>query len=197
MKKCDSFSHQASHFPSLLIAFPNMHAHSLQWVMLLVSLTLVCSFQIRSFSYKSSFSASVPTNNRNPTGTDLSMLPDGFSLPLADLFPADTSTLSTGSFLVQNTQADDIQNAAIITAAISYFIYEKRPRGSANAELFEVKRSSIPGANLGLFCKSVIPKGTVLGTYPGVLGKVTKALERSKCMHVFFVRVFKLHICPI
>ena len=103
------------------------------------------------------------------------------TIQLTDLFPVDTNTLSTGSFLVQNSQADDIQNAGIIAAAISYFIYEKRPRGSATVELFEVKKSSIPGANLGLFCKSIIPTETVLGTYPGVLGKVTKALERSKC----------------
>jgi hypothetical protein len=109
------------------------------------------------------------------------------TIQLTDLFPTDTNTLSTGSFLVQNTQADDIQNAGIIVAAISYFIYEKRPRGSATAELFEVKKSSIPGANLGLFCKTIIPKETVLGTYPGVLGKVTKALERSKYLYTVYV----------
>lgn len=118
------------------------------------------------------------------------MLNNDFSFQLAaDLFPAivaetNTNIISpTGELLIKSSPADDIQNAGIIIAAISYFIYEKRPRGSANAELFEVKKSTIPDANLGLFCKTIIPKETVLGSYPGVLGKVTKALERSKFVY--------------
>lgn len=38
---------------------------------------------------------------------------------------------------------NDVQTIAILLAATSYFVFENRPRGSANQDLVEVKRSTI------------------------------------------------------
>lgn len=42
-----------------------------------------------------------------------------------------------------------------------------RPRGWIQHDLLEVKRSNIPNAGEGVFAKKDIPRGTVLGQYPG------------------------------
>lgn len=97
-----------------------------------------------------------------------------FSLTISDLFPSDAST-SIASF-----SSDDAQNLAVICAAGFYFIFDKRPRGTANDELVEVKKSTVQIANLGLFAKTFIPRGSVIGTYPGVITSVETALSLSK-----------------
>ena len=71
------------------------------------------------------------------------------------------------------------QNALILLFGVGYILNERRPRGSAKTDLVEVRRSSVPKANLGVFTRSFIPKGTVLGTYPGFAKEPEDAL-RSK-----------------
>eukprot|EP00596_Hydrurales_sp_CCMP1899_P010110 CAMPEP_0119044252 /NCGR_PEP_ID=MMETSP1177-20130426/29949_1 /TAXON_ID=2985 /ORGANISM="Ochromonas sp, Strain CCMP1899" /LENGTH=566 /DNA_ID=CAMNT_0007014065 /DNA_START=229 /DNA_END=1929 /DNA_ORIENTATION=+ len=77
-------------------------------------------------------------------------------------------------------QWSDLSNALIITGGLAYFAYEKRPRGSARDDLMEVKDSQVPGANLGCFAKKFIPKGTVLGRYPGFLRNMEEALASKE-----------------
>lgn len=73
-----------------------------------------------------------------------------------------------------------LQNALIIAAATVYFTYEKRPRGSVTTSLVQLRKSTIPGAELGLFAKEIIPEGVVLGTFPGYVKDVDAALESKK-----------------
>ena len=139
----------------------------------IISSLFVATLSLRLPSRSSSF---IKTK-RNNIITINSFLPEfqGFSdLLVSDLFPADTFSAD-----VYN-QANDFQNLAILSAAVAYFAYEKRPRGSANSELLEVKRSTVKGGNLGLFSKDFIAKGTKLGCYPGVVTTVESALRKSK-----------------
>ena len=70
----------------------------------------------------------------------------------------------------------DISNALILAGGVGYFVYEKRPRGSARDDLMEVRQSKIAGANLGVFAKKIIPEGTTLGRFPGFLVQAEEAL---------------------
>ena len=64
----------------------------------------------------------------------------------------------------------------IVSAVLSYIglvVWVDRPRGgylavNPDSDLL-IQPSSVPGAGLGLFCQTDLPKGTVLGTYPGVM----------------------------
>ena len=84
-----------------------------------------------------------------------------------------------------NTQ--DIQNIGILVAASSYLIYEKRPRGEANLELVEIRKSTIPGANLGLFAKSYIAEGSVIGKYPGYVRTLEQAMKKSNKFNLLYI----------
>ena len=44
----------------------------------------------------------------------------------------------------------------------------------------EIKESTIPGAGLGLFVKEIIPDGVVLGTFPGYVVDVDRALRAKR-----------------
>jgi hypothetical protein len=70
----------------------------------------------------------------------------------------------------------DLSNALILFGGVGYLAYEKRPRGSARDDLIEVRQSKIPGANLGVFAKKVIPEGTVIGRFPGFVATAEDAL---------------------
>ena len=74
----------------------------------------------------------------------------------------------------------DLSNALIIAGGLTFFAYEKRPRGSARDDLIEMRDSTVPNANLGAFSKKFIPKGTVIGRYPGFLTTMSDALASSK-----------------
>lgn len=77
----------------------------------------------------------------------------------------------------------DASNALIVLGGLAYFANEKRPRGAARDDLIEMKKSTIPTANLGAFSKKFIPKGTTIGRYPGFLRSMTDALSSSKFIH--------------
>ena len=109
-------------------------------------------------------------------GIDVSSLP---VVPEYQNIVAATAT-SKVSNLINLPQGDiysDIQNALIFLGGILYVIYEKRPRGSARDDLLDIKKSTIPGANLGVFAKSFIAAGTSLGIFPGYIRNTEDALE--------------------
>jgi hypothetical protein len=101
-------------------------------------------------------------------------------MSLSGLFPDQNIVPVTSS-------NDDIQNILILTAAVGYFIFEKRPRGYAQLDLLDVKKSTISTASLGLFAKVFIPKGTILGSYPGVITSVDAALKTSKFFTIYIL----------
>lgn len=74
----------------------------------------------------------------------------------------------------------DASNALIVAGGLAYFAYEKRPRGSARDDLIEMRKSTVPNANFGAFSKKFIPKGTIVGRYPGYLRTMADALASSK-----------------
>lgn len=77
----------------------------------------------------------------------------------------------------------DASNALIVLGGLAYFANEKRPRGAARDDLVEMRKSTIPTANLGAFSKKFIPKGTTIGRYPGFLRSMTDALSSSEFLH--------------
>jgi hypothetical protein len=104
-------------------------------------------------------------------GIDVSGLPK--FLPDPKDVMAQAASSSTGSWT-------DVSNALILLGGLAYFAYEKRPRGSARDDLMEVKQSTIPNANLGVFSKKFISKGTKIGRYPGFLKSTVDGLASSK-----------------
>jgi hypothetical protein len=70
----------------------------------------------------------------------------------------------------------DLWAIRIASASLTYFgfvAYNDRPRGALlidnPQQSMRVQQSLVPGAGLGLFATKAIPKGTALGTYPGVV----------------------------
>ena len=75
---------------------------------------------------------------------------------------------------------------------IGFVTYFDRPRGTLAVNLqeeeeekqqqvvVEIKPSSVPGAGLGLFAKTFLPKDTVLGTYPGAVVPLTQNLSKLR-----------------
>ena len=74
----------------------------------------------------------------------------------------------------------DLSNALIIAGGLAYFAYERRPRGSARDDLIEIRKSKVPGGNLGVFSKKYIAEGTSIGSFPGFLLSTEDALASSK-----------------
>jgi len=69
------------------------------------------------------------------------------------------------------------------SASLTYFSFVAffdRPRGvmMIDPACIESKNSQIEGAGAGLFAKTDIPEGTVLGTYPGVIRPTSKFLKK-------------------
>lgn len=75
---------------------------------------------------------------------------------------------------------NDIQNAAIVGAGLTYLAVENRPRGSVRDDLVEVRRSTLIKNNLGVFSKAFIPEGTIIGTYPGFVRSLSNVYKNSK-----------------
>jgi hypothetical protein len=105
----------------------------------------------------------------------------------------DSRTTCRGGGKAANTVAvaaftqPELWGVRVASAALTYgsFVaYSDRPRGILSQDVMpslQIKHSTVPGAGLGLFCTSTLRKGTVLGTYPGVviplqqnLGKLQK-----------------------
>ncbi|KAJ1424849.1 hypothetical protein B484DRAFT_95535, partial [Ochromonadaceae sp. CCMP2298] len=75
----------------------------------------------------------------------------------------------------------DFQDAALLLAASAFLLYDRRPKGGARNDLIEVGKSKVLADNqLGVFAKSFIPAGTVLGQYPGVLRSMEEVFAHSK-----------------
>ena len=77
--------------------------------------------------------------------------------------------------------------AAVSSATVTYLsliTYFDRPRGHLSIpdpqSNLIIQQSNVPGAGLGLFAKQSIPKGTVLGSYAGVM-RPTKSFYNGKC----------------
>lgn len=92
------------------------------------------------------------------------------SLPL--LAPSSSVTVDGhGASLISPQILTEFASAAM--TYLSLIVYFDRPRGSLtipDAEsTLQVRPSHVPNAGLGLFTTQSLSKGTILGTYPGVL----------------------------
>ncbi|VEU37273.1 unnamed protein product [Pseudo-nitzschia multistriata] len=85
----------------------------------------------------------------------------------------------------------DLWTLRIGSAMATYFGFvavNDRPRGGLALPLdpsddeccLRVQQSNVPGAGLGLFANQNLPKGTILGTYPGVLLPLQQHSAASK-----------------
>ena len=92
--------------------------------------------------------------------------------PLSGLFGGGSGSSSSDTTLA----LDVAQNMAIVAAGLGIFLFESKPLGSCNTNLVDIRRSSIPGANLGLYASRTIPAGTLIGTFPGIVKPLEDAL---------------------
>jgi hypothetical protein len=68
-----------------------------------------------------------------------------------------------------------------IFSYVGFVAYFDSPRGQLRLDLhhdIEIQQSSVPGAGLGLYAKTFLPKGTVLGTYPGTVIPLKQNLSK-------------------
>lgn len=70
--------------------------------------------------------------------------------------------------LAMSDPATSIPSLAL-AMLLSFRLYERRPRGSLQPGLLEVRDSLVSGAGRGCFAAVDLPEGTILGTYPGRL----------------------------
>jgi hypothetical protein len=74
--------------------------------------------------------------------------------------------------------------ASALVSYIALIAFFDRPRGALNVSLnnveIQIKPSTVPNAGLGLFAKVPLRKGTMLGTYPGVLVPLSQNLPKLR-----------------
>jgi hypothetical protein len=123
----------------------------------------------------------VPRAVRKSTRPSVSTLKAGIDVSGLGFVPIAPEDMQSLSVLADQSSPslNDIQNALIIVAGLTYFVYETRPRGSARDDLIDVRKSSIPKANLGVFAKKYIPSGTIIGRFPGFVKLMEDALASS------------------
>lgn len=75
----------------------------------------------------------------------------------------------------------------VASASLTYASFigvADRPRGALSQDVapyLDIRDSMVPGAGLGLFCKgSILRKGAVLGTYPGVVIPLQQNLDKLR-----------------
>ena len=75
-----------------------------------------------------------------------------------------------------------IQTLSALSTYIGLVAYYDRPTGKLyiNENLLSLKQSQVQNAGLGLYVTESLPKGTILGTYPGVLRPSAKFLQKYK-----------------
>ena len=73
-----------------------------------------------------------------------------------------------------------IRAASAVLSYVGFVGYFDRPRGDlcVDDSQIEIKASTVPGAGLGLFARTRLPRGTVLGTYPGVVIPLSQNLVK-------------------
>ena len=70
-----------------------------------------------------------------------------------------------------------------LASYVGFVVFFDRPRGELSVDLdtdIEIRPSQVPGAGLGLFAKKLLPKGTVLGAYPGTVLPLTQNLNKLR-----------------
>jgi hypothetical protein len=90
------------------------------------------------------------------------------SSPPSPLTSIVISSEAIGAYLPSVMRA----TASAVVTYIGIVAYLDRPRGTefvVENEQVRVQQSTVPGAGLGLFVATDLPRGTVLGTYPGVV----------------------------
>lgn len=110
--------------------------------------------------YRSRSSYSTNNSNNNRMSTGLSLLA---SMPL-------------------NTTI--IQTLSALSTYIGLVAYYDRPRGKLyiDESNFTLKQSQVQNAGLGLYVSKSLPKGTILGTYPGVLRPASNFLQKYEAI---------------
>lgn len=78
------------------------------------------------------------------------------------------------------SQTSTISNALIVTAALAWFVYDLRPRGSCREDLIDVQKSKVIRNQLGVVARKFVPKGTVVGSYPGYRKSLRRFAAGSK-----------------
>lgn len=76
-----------------------------------------------------------------------------------------------------------VRAASALSTYFGFIAYTDRPQGSMMSDYqnyVEAKQSTVPGAGLGLFAKTTLRQGTILGAYPGVVVPLTQNLQKLK-----------------
>lgn len=105
---------------------------------------------------------------------------------LRDIVTTTESTLSVGSAF--SLSINDLQNTLIIVSGLAYYLNENKPRGNSRDDLLEVRKSIKIPNNLGVFAKTFIPTGTVIGEYPGFVKTFETFQKSSKFNHIIILK---------
>ena len=86
---------------------------------------------------------------------------------------------ATGAaFVIPSPEWIALQVAAGASSYVGLVAWLDRPKGRLYSSDLTVAPSQVRGAGLGLYAGSTIPKGTILGTYPGVVMPLEQGLVK-------------------
>lgn len=133
------------------------------------------TLSFHSLAFITTTHASRFNSNKNARGkksTAIFALPELLASSLPLLAPSSSAAVDGhGVSLISPQVLTEFASAAM--TYLSLIAYFDRPRGSLtipNVEsTLQVRPSHVPNAGLGLFTTQSLSKGTILGTYPGVL----------------------------
>eukprot|EP00816_Leptocylindrus_hargravesii_P004359 CAMPEP_0196812024 /NCGR_PEP_ID=MMETSP1362-20130617/20192_1 /TAXON_ID=163516 /ORGANISM="Leptocylindrus danicus, Strain CCMP1856" /LENGTH=256 /DNA_ID=CAMNT_0042187439 /DNA_START=95 /DNA_END=862 /DNA_ORIENTATION=+ len=95
----------------------------------------------------------------------------------------EASAINEFTDMILGSKSTLTQISSCLTTYIACVIYFDRPRGKLIVDepdkALLVKASQVDGAGLGLFAGTYLPKGTVLGTYPGVVRPLEKYRQKK------------------
>lgn len=114
------------------------------------------------------------------------------STKLRDIVTATESSLTDGSLF--SFSINDLQNTLIIFSGLAYYLNENKPRGNSREDLLEVRKSVRIPNNLGVFAKTFIPTGTVIGEYPGFVKTFETFKNSSKFNHQMKILCYSFKI---
>jgi len=103
----------------------------------------------------------------------------GITYCLSNCAEAHFPTSTKAAFVVPNVESVALQVTAGVASYVGLVAWFDRPKGSLTAtSSLKIAPSQVPGAGLGLYATSTIPKNTILGTYPGVVMPLDQGLVK-------------------
>lgn len=127
-------------------------------------------------------SRDIGTKTRSTNGRAFIRLKGAVNV-VSEAFATTIITAVDESLILSDSTLWALRAFSAIGSYVGFVSYFDRPRGTLNVQegvQVEIKESMVPGAGLGLFAKTNLQRGTLLGTYPGVVIPLQQNLDKLR-----------------